>query len=99
MIIGGSGGTKIPTAVAQGKTSHLCTHRSLYHRVMSCAAIMKTMSFEEGIADAIEAKRLHHQLIPIYIQYEREFLINSTYRDYSEPQDTLSNRGTHHLGL
>lgn len=53
VVIGGSGGSRIPTAVAQ--------------------AVLRTLTFEESISAAIEARRVHHQLVPTYLQYESGF--------------------------
>ncbi len=39
-----------------------------------CAAIVRDVSFEETLSEAIEARRLHHQLLPDYVQYEGEFM-------------------------
>lgn len=53
MVVGGAGGSKIITSVAQ--------------------AIIRKMNFGEDIKQAIDARRLHHQLLPPFIEYEKGF--------------------------
>ena len=53
MVVGGSGGSKISTAVASVIRNHLW--------------------FGQNIKDAIDMSRIHHQLVPEYVEAEGWF--------------------------
>lgn len=52
-MIGGAGGSRIPTGVAFSMIKHLL--------------------MGESLTDAINGRRLHHQLAPMNLQYETSF--------------------------
>ncbi|KAG5666824.1 hypothetical protein PVAND_014834 [Polypedilum vanderplanki] len=53
MIVGGAGGSKIPTAIF--------------------ATIFNHLYLEKSLSEAIEARRIHHQLTPLELQFETNF--------------------------
>lgn len=53
LVIGGAGGSRIPTGVA--------------------FSIIKHLFMDETLVDAIAARRLHHQLLPMQLEYEAGF--------------------------
>jgi len=65
MVVGGSGGSKISTAVASVIRNHLW--------------------FGQNIKDAIDMSRVHHQLVPEYVEAEKWFpkgMLTCLHKDY-----------------
>ena len=78
-VVGASGGTKIITAVAQVGTIEtrviyfqLCTVHCtvLYFVLCTVQVLYRLLYLGQDAKEAVDARRLHHQLVPMRVQYE-----------------------------
>ena len=83
MVIGASGGSKIPPAILQVRLYSVWSQPSLHPRAPQ--VILHVLRFNKTLSDAITCPRLYHRLIPNIAFVEKNFP--------SEYQEALKSRG------
>ena len=71
MVVGAAGGTQITTTVAQVRFRKPLTKLSQTIAINFLQVILRNLWLEEDIKSSIDARRIHHQLLPMEVEVEK----------------------------